>query len=181
MFHSLYSIETSRVTASLHAPRGYLMSGNLPPQEPGSNYRLSKLTGSTSYYNNIREDIQKKCEYLGYPEFFYTFSNTDRWDVTLASSLSQDGYDIWHVRDEEKQLPGDVMLQTDENVYFAHLPGSNQANCPFSFHSNCHRVPVREVLSEEELKKLMDRNVYTNCRIFNARVRQLVDNVMTKT
>ena len=43
---------------------------------------------------------------------------------------------------------------------------------------DCYRVPAAEVLSEEEKRKLMSRNLYSSNRIFNARVRQLIDNVM---
>ena len=130
IFHSLYRIETKRVTASKHAPRGFLQeSGN--QGEPGQKYRLSKLTGYSSYYQKIEDDLKAKCKYFQNPEIFYTFSCTNRWEVTRSSVLSQQGYDIWHKDDELKWLTG-TPPEKDENVYFAHIPDdSTTSNCPF--------------------------------------------------
>ena len=132
VFHSLFRIESFRASASIHSPRGYLQDdvANLGAVDPGSKFRLSKLTGSSSYYSRIYEDLQAKSDQLGYPEFFYTFSNTDQWDVTLATALGQDGYDVWHVEDEA-QLLGGPEQQAQGCQYYVHLHPSLAQNCPF--------------------------------------------------
>ena len=143
LFHSLYRIEMARTAASVHVHHGYSGQavGNEPVAiDPGSKFRLMKLAGSSSYYTKIHKDLQAKCDDLGYPEFFYTFTNTDRWDVTLATMLSQDGFDVWHEDDEGRRLPGTGL---DSTSYFVHLPCLSESalqNC--TFHSckliKCH-------------------------------------------
>jgi hypothetical protein len=133
VFHSLFRIDTLRTTASAHAHRGYSVPGNVEAvaqADPGSKFRLSKLTGSSSYYHQIYKDLQAKCDQLGYPEYFYTFSNTDQWDVTLATALSQDGYDVWHIEDEQRCFGG-AGLNASGSPYFVHLPSDFVHNCPF--------------------------------------------------
>ena len=131
VFHSLYRIETSRATASVHAHHGY--SGQVGPAglivaNPGSKFRLSKLTGSSSYYDKIHKDLQAQCDALGNPDFFYSFTNSNQWDVLIASALSQDGYDVYHKDDE----PPCTEEQDTGSPYFAHLPcSSNVENCHF--------------------------------------------------
>ena len=131
IFHSLYRIETARATASVHSHHGYSVNVNpagLVEANPGSRFRLSKLTGSSSYYAKILTDLQAKCDTLGYPEFFYTFTNSNQWEVMIASALSQDGYDVWH-NDDEPPYTGD---QDIVGQYFAHLPcSSNAGSCHF--------------------------------------------------
>jgi hypothetical protein len=133
VFHSLYRIDTFRARASILAPRGYPVQGNannVAAGNPGSKFQLSKLTGSSSYYSKIHQDLQNKCTYLGYPEFFYTFSNSDQWDITLATALSQDGYDVWHVKDEARLLGGPEQ-EAYGSPYVVHLRSSLDQNCPF--------------------------------------------------
>ena len=133
IFHSLFRIDTFRTTASTHAHRGYSVLGNvdgMAAADPGSKFRLSKLTGSSSYYHQIHEDLQAKCDQLGYPEYFYTFSNSDQWDVSLAAALSQDGYDVWHIADEARCFGG-ADQHASESSYFVHLHSALVQNCPF--------------------------------------------------
>jgi hypothetical protein len=60
------------------------------------------LTGSDDYYTKQRLDLRAKSDVFGFPQLFHTFTNTDKWQVTLASCLMQDGHDVWHIADEEK-------------------------------------------------------------------------------
>ena len=136
IFHSLFRIESFKASACIHSPRGgYLIQDGATSlttsMDPGSKFRLSKLTGSSSYYSRIHEDLHAKCDQLGYPEFFYTFSNSDQWDVTLATALSQDGFDVWHVNDEAHLLGRDPEQQAQRAQYFVHLHPSLAQNCPF--------------------------------------------------
>ena len=81
IFHSLYRIDTARTVASSRAYRGFSSQGAADGEEtgdPGSKFLFYKLPGSSDYYAKINKDLQAKCKVLGYPEFFYTFTNTDR-------------------------------------------------------------------------------------------------------
>ena len=81
VFNSLYRIDTARTVASSHAYRGFSVQGAADGEETGdrgSKFLFYKLPGSSDYYAKVHKDLQAKCKVLGYPEFFYTFTNTDR-------------------------------------------------------------------------------------------------------
>ena len=50
--------------------------------------------------------------------------------MTLATALSQDGYDVWHVKDEVRLLHLPEQ-QAYESPYFVHLPcPASEQTCP---------------------------------------------------
>ena len=180
-FIATYRLGTNQLISCFHALRGYRTSDNDEvTAEDDNRLRFNRVTGSSDYYHKQYLDLKAKSAVFGHPQIFYTFTNTDRWEVTLACCLSQDGFDIWHFEDELNKLcllpdRGRISPAFD-NEYFAHLPHPGCSTCPY--HRDCMRKPVQEVLSDGLRKKLLSRNLYTINRIFDQRARSVVQHVL---
>ena len=138
------------------------------------------LTGSRDYYKKQHNDIVAKAHLLGYPEVFYTFTSSKKWDVSLATALSQDAYNIWHSSDEKKLLStqsGNILCN-EEDQYYAHIEDevNDEYRCPY--HTSCRRIPIRSLLDAEEERKLLKRNFYNAQRIFDQRLRALIRSLL---
>ena len=138
------------------------------------------LPGSKDYYIKQYNDLIAKSSAFGYPEVFYTFRSSNEWDVTLATSLSQDGFDIWHSSDERSNLlvqPGHKLTDTSEG-YFVHISEGcgSKSECPY--HPHCKRINVRSILGLEQKQNLLKRNLYNEQRLFDQRLRSLINIVL---
>ena len=108
-------------------------------------------------------------------------SNTENWDVTLSTALSQDGVDIWHKNDEKRMLTPLEGLRhpvEEEGPYFAHTAPTRllEGDCPY--HEDCRRVPIDMYLGEDAKIELLSRNTYNVQRIFCQRVGSLLRNMI---
>ena len=185
-FLAAYRLETNRLISCYHALRGFVTNDAKVEGVEGvekSKLKFVELRGSRDYYQKQYFDLIAKSATFGFPQIFYTFSSCDKWEVTLACSLSQDGTDIWHTEDEKKRLGtlggNDSMQQELDCQYVAHVPSTHASNCPF--HINCKRIPAEEVLTQFEQTKLLCRNLYTVNRIFDQRARSLVKHIICST
>ena len=184
VLQAAYRLETHRLRSCHNALRGYITPEDTTPQAVKDlRLHFMHLTGSNDYYTKQRLDLIAKSDAFGFPQLFYTFTSTDRWNTTLSSCLMQDGHDVWHVDDEEKLgvLPGRESL-TDvdmEEEYAVHSPSPGSSNCPF--HLNCFRSYVSDFLTMEQKKELLNRNLYTVNRIFDKRSRDVVKNILTSS
>ena len=109
VFTAAYRLDTQKLVGAYSALIGFHKKANgemVQSKDDGDRFQNDhfNLTGSTDYYRKQEMDIKAKCRTMGYPEIFYTFTNTDRWEVTLATALSQEGYNIWHPSDERRKL-----------------------------------------------------------------------------
>ena len=158
-FLAVYRLETHRLLSCFNAFRGYVTSDSSTAQAVQDfRLRFMNLTGSDDYYTKQRLDIKAKSEIFGCPQIFYTFTNTNRWEVTLASCLLQDGHGVWHVKDEENWsvLPGMKAPEDEDNQYTVHTPSIGCTQCPF--HKNCQRTFVRKYLARDQEERLLNRN-----------------------
>ena len=179
---AVYRLETNRLVSAFYALRGYITSDSDDVERlPDDRLRFMKLVGSADYYEKQYLEIKAKSVSLGYPEIFYTFTNTDRWETTLASCLLQEGYNVWHVQDEQEELtllPDKKCLDQHLNEeYVVHTPEAGSSTCPF--HVDCQRVYVSAFLDPVEQTRILTRNLYTVNRVFDQRVRSLVRQVLS--
>ena len=120
---------------------------------------------------------------FGYPQLFFTFSNNPRWDVTLSTALSQDGYDVWHKKDE---LNIGAFQEPDNYAedYRVHLPVTDEmfsGNIPGDIclsHQGCMRVPMSRLLENINVEELLRRNSYNIQRVFEQRARTVVNDTL---
>ena len=185
-FTAAYRLDTQKLVGAYNALIGFRktttgeMVQSRDDQDRFTNDQFN-LTGSTDYYKKQEMDIEAKCRTMGYPEIFYTFTNTDRWDITLATALSQEGYDVWHPLDERRNLTLQAGRNVHENedVYHAHIREDGYAGyeCPYHL-DGCKRVPIDWVLDREQTRKLLGRNSYNVQRIFETRVRAVISNIL---
>ena len=177
-----YRLETQKVQACANALRGYNM-GDSDESEVTKDFKLRymHLPGSQDYLEKQKLDIVAKSETLGFPQVFYTFTCTDRWEVTIACCLSQEGLDVWHIADEEERLtllPFREHPTKDGREYAVHRVLPNGTACPY--HANCDRVMVSDYFNGDkgEERKLLNRNMYTVNRIFDKKVQRLIKTVL---
>ena len=138
------------------------------------------LPGSKDYYRKQFKDLMAKSFAFGFPEVFYTFRSSNNWDETLVTALSHDGFNIWHSSDERLSLltqPGHEVPDNSEG-YFVHIGDrpENKSECPY--HPMCERINIRLFLDPEEEKKLLQRNLYNEQRLFDQRLRSLINNIL---
>ena len=126
---------------------------------------LSSLRGSRQYYQKQLYDINSKSRILGFPDVFYTFTCNEQWDIILATALSQEGYNIWHSRDEARclALKNPSLKPQANDKYLVHIAKEdfiiNDAyECPY--HTECRRVPTESFLKSKEKSVLVKRNLY---------------------
>ena len=175
-------LETSKVQQCLNALRGYTVGESAELIVPEDvRFRFMHLPGSHDYLMKQRLDIMAKSTTLKNPQLFYTFTCTDRWEVVLASCLSQEGMDVWNTRDEEEMLTllPSCQAPTDHSGEYAlHRPSLNSPTCPY--HDACDRVMVSDyfVGDEEGERDLLCRNIYTVNRIFDHKVRRVMKTVL---
>ena len=186
-FAASYRLDMKRLFSSYHnSPVGIYdrCSGKFQDEKEYERIQtqLFNLTGSTDYYKKQFFDLVSKSDLLQYPEVFYTFSCSNQWDIILATILSQIGFNIWHSTDERQKLIPIVedFDNCEHDQYYAHIKhtdtGSYQ-DLPCPYHPYCWRVPVGLVLSEEEKKNILEKNVYNIQRIFEQRTRSLINNL----
>ena len=178
---AVYRLETHRLISACHALRGYITSdNNVVEWLPDARLRFMKLVGSSDYYKKQYLEMKAKSAAFGFPQIFYTFTNTDRWEVTLASCLMQEGHAVWHVTEEEELdlLPGKEFTPTQEE-YAVHTSNTGSSNCPF--HNDCRRVNVGDFMSQAQMAELLNRNIYTVNRVFDQRARCLVGKVLSSS
>ena len=178
-----YRLETRKVESCTNAFRGYNV-GDSDEVEVAADFKLRymHLPGSQDYLSKQKADITAKSETFGFPQVFYTFTCTDRWEVTLACCLSQEGLDVWHTDDEEEMLtllPSREYPTTDGREYAVHERTLNGTACPF--HENCNRVMVSDYFhgDGEKERSLLNRNVYSVNRIFDQKVKSLTRNILS--
>ena len=179
-FTAAYRMDMKQRQAAFNSCTGYKKAedGTMVRCDVDGQRFVGTVQGSSEYYLKHRADILAKCDVLGYPTLFITMTNSDQWDVLLSTALSQDGYDVWHAKDEKRLLGGGD--EPSVNEYFVHEPGHENL-CPY--HPKCRRVSIHEFLSKEDTKKLLDRNLYSSQRIFcqrtGAALRNLIMTDMT--
>ena len=178
-----FRLETHKVEACTNAFRGYNV-GDSDEVEVARDFKLRymHLPGSDDYLSKQKSDITAKSETFGFPQVFYTFTCTDRWEVTLACCLSQEGMDVWHTDDEEERLtplPGREYPTSDGREYAVHERSLKGTACPY--HENCNRVMVSDYFlgDEEKERSLLNRNVYSVNRIFDQKVKRLTNNILS--
>ena len=184
VFTGAYRLDTARLKAAYNAPVGFtrFKDGQLMMSVAADRFQSHAPKGSGDYYSKLKMDLDARCEAFGYPQLFYTFSNIDRWDVTLSTALSQDGYDVWHKADESKLtlLDEDDEPGAIQDDYTVHISEADTLfrnwMCPY--HEDCQRVPMSRLLSRIECKKLLARNSYNVQRIFDHRVRSLMNKIL---
>ena len=180
-FVAAYRLETNRLISCFHSLRGFFTNDtDEVSSAEDDRLRFMRMTGSADYYQKQYLDMKAKSMAFGYPEIFYTWTNTDRWEVTLASCLLQDGHDVWHTADETDRLtllPEKTALPSSLVYEYAlHQPRQGCSDCPY--HTDCRRLPVGEFMTGDQKKKLLHRNLYTVNRIFDQRARSLVANIV---
>ena len=182
-FTAAYRIDMQSLRAAFNSCSGYRQEANgmLKRCDNDGNRLVGTVRGSSEYYSKQRADILAKCNVLGYPALFLTFRNTDLWEVTLATALSQDGRNIWHRYDEEGKLTlldGQNRPGESEAYYFDHSSDVSHANTNCPYHESCRRVPIDQVLDNDGRKKCLVRNVYNVQRIFDQRATSLFRHIV---
>ena len=179
IFSSLatFRLETAKLYACFNALRGFTVNDE-NRAEVDENYRLRFMhhTGSRDYYIKQNLDLQARSSVIGFPQILYTFSCSNHWEITLASALMQEGYEVGHV---ENEPDSEYLADSDPGKeYTVHSPSVDNHNCPA--HMNCERSFISEFLDRDPRMKedLLKRNLYTVNRIFQQRSRALVEYVM---
>ena len=145
------------------------------------------LRGSQEYFAKKRKDIFGTMDVIGNPHFSFTVSCDPRCEVTKSTALSQDGYDVWHVRDERAKLrllEGFFEPDASSENYHVHVPTTEErlvGNAPRPvcvYHRGCWRIPMTLLLEGMDVDRLLDRNGYNVQRIFEHKVRAMVNDIL---
>ena len=181
VFAAAFRLDTAKVTKAIHNSASYTRS------EEGWVTRNNEfcgptLRGSEEYFFKTEKDIRAKFDVYGPAQLFFTVSNNPRWEVTLSTALSQDGYDVWHKKDEHDQLGfrGNVFPEK----YHVHIPETDKRfsgdipRDPCGIHDDCHRVRMSRLLEGMDVDELLARNSYNIQRIFEHRVRAVVNDIL---
>ena len=186
VFTGAYRLDAQRTRSAYNALVGYTRfgDGQIRKSVAAEDRFLGQtLRGSGDYYAKLEMDLSAKCREFGYPQLFFTFSNSDSWDINLSTALSQDGHDVWHKKDEVMRLT--LLGEAEEPVmitdnYVVHISETNTLlrswKCPY--HHECQRVPMSKLLPPNERKELLARNQYSMQRIFDHRARSLINNIL---
>ena len=182
VFTGAYRLDAQRMISAYNTMVGFTRSGD--GQIAAEDRFLGQtLRGSGDYYAKLDMDLSAKCHAFGYPQLFFTFRNTDGWDINLSTALSQDGYDVWHKKDEHMLLT--LLEEADEPAmipdnYFVHVSENTTSlrnrKCPF--HHDCQRIPMSKLLAQNKREELLARNQYNMQRIFDHKARSLVNNIL---
>ena len=187
VFIAAFRLDTAKIVGAYHNAVGYTRTeaGQIEQCE-GFEFRQT-LRGSKEYFAKAMNDIAVKCDVIGSPQIFFTFSNNSRWDVTLSTALSQDSYNVWHKRDEQNMLTllqGFVLPDDLAEKYYVHIGDEDErymGNIPQDqcmYHPNCSRVPMSRLLEGMDVDQLIARNSYNVQREFEQRVREVVNHIL---
>ena len=180
VFAAAYRLDTAKIRKSYYNSASYSRSEDgLVTRTKGFNGPT--LRGSHEYFAKKRNDIFGTVGVIGNPHFSFTVSCDPRSDVTLSTALSQDGYDVWHKKDEPDWLGAEGGFPEDYHVHMPvtddRFPGDNPWDL-CAYHPDCHRVPLSQVLEGMDVEELLRRNSYNVQRIFEHKVRAMVNNII---
>ena len=182
-FTAAYRLDMKDMQSAYNSCCGYrqLSDGSFERSDVDGKRFVGTVKGSSEWYSKEKSDIEAKSNNLCNPTLFVSVSNTENWDVTLSTALSQDGVDVWHKNDERRMLTlleGQIHPVEEEGQYFAHTAPTRlmEDDCPY--HENCRRVPINMYLGNDAKIKLLSRNTYNVQRIFCQRVGSLLRNVI---
>ena len=185
-FTAAYRLDMKAIQSAFNNCTGFKLEsdGTWKRSDVDGQRFVGTVTGSSEYYAKHKSNIKAKCNILGYPTLFVTLTNSEHWDVTLSTALSQDGWNIWHKNDEQRLLyPLEGLMHPieDEGDYFAHVKTDRlrEDDCPY--HVDCKRSPIQTLLNDEAKKRLLSRNIYNIQRIFCQRTGSLLRNVVMST
>ena len=186
VFAAAFRIDRMKIVKAYHNSARYTVSADgWVTRTEGFHGRT--LRGSGEYYEKTERDIHAKSEVFGYPQLFFTFSNNPAWKVTMSTALSQDGYDVWHEKDERhglRLLEGLREPDSSAEEYHVHLAEADERLSGHSpgdlcmYHPGCRRLPMSVLLDGIDVKRLLERNGYNIQRVFEHRVRALVNNIL---
>ena len=177
-----FRLDTAKIFSAYYNAASYTRTDDTELVRCEGFHLRQQLRGSAEYYAKAEKDMLEKSDVFGYPRFFFTFSNNPRWEITLSTALSQDGYDVWHKADERtllNLLVGHAGPEDSHDNYYVHLRSSgNNPRDQCMFHLGCHRIPVSRVLEGMDVDKLLARNSYNIQRVFEHRLRTVVNEVL---
>ena len=185
VFAAAFRVDTAKIVGAYFNAVCYTRSGEGVIEKCEGFHFRQTLRASAEYYTKVQVDIEAKIKCLGNPQFFFTFSNNSRWEITLATALSQERFDVWHKRDEANLLAlmeGFDEPEDTQEKYFVHIQEGDPrfaGNIPrCMYHRVCRRVPMSTLLEEVNVNQLLARNSYNIQRVFEQRVREVVNAIL---
>ena len=152
-------------------------------EQAENHLQFRKIPGTSHYYSKQKSDIEAKMSIIGPPMFFFTLTNRTK-GVHLATAVSQQGINVFHLSDEQKMLNNDpaedILLTGDESEYTVHTKKSwrQPAINICSIHENCTRTPLRDFMPENQKKSTVSKYLYNINRIYNETEKNLHQNII---
>ena len=109
--------------------------------------------------------------------FFYTITNRT-FGVHLATALSQDGVNVFHIADEMKirhQSTSQNIFTGDESEYWVHTPCPGSECC---IHVDCVRTPLSKFIPENKKKEIVSSSLYNIARIYNEMEKNVIQKIL---
>ena len=145
--------------------------------------QFRRIPGTSHFYIKQKSEIEAKVAAIGPPMFFFTLTNRTK-GVHLATAVSQQGKDVFHVSDEWKILnedpPEDILFTGDESEYFIHIKNSfrrpDADMC--HIHENCIRTPLTDFMPDNQKRRTVASYLYNINRMYNETEKNLHQNII---